>query len=80
MKEIKNNDKIYEAYVGELGKEMQNKVKERFLWMSNMIEGEEILDVGCSSGIFDILLGREGKIVTGVDIDIEAINKANELK
>lgn len=80
MENIKNNDKIYEAYIGKLGKEMQNKVKERFLWMSNMIEGEKILDIGCSSGIFDILLGREGKIITGLDIDIEAINKANELK
>ena len=80
MKDIKNNDKIYEAYIGKLGKKMQNKVKERFLWMSNMIEGKNILDIGCSSGIFDILLGREGKVVTGLDIDLEAINKANELK
>ena len=77
---ILNNDKIYEGYKGELGKEFQMKVQKRFLWMSKMIHGESILDVGCSSGIFPILMAREGKKALGIDIDQSAIEKANKIK
>lgn len=77
---ILNNDKIYEGYKGELGKEFQMKVQKRFLWISQMTHGKSILDVGCSSGIFPILMAREGKRVLGIDIDKSAIEKANTLK
>lgn len=77
---ILNNDRIYEGYKGELGKEFQLKVQKRFLWMSQMIHGNSILDVGCSSGIFPILMAREGKRVVGADLDKSAIEKANNLK
>lgn len=77
---ILNNDKIYEGYKGELGKEFQMKIQKRFLWMSQMVQGNSILDVGCSSGIFPILMAREGKTALGIDIDKSAIEKANKIK
>lgn len=77
---ILNNDKIYEGYKGELGKEFQMKIQKRFLWMSRMVRGKSVLDVGCSSGIFPILMAREGKTVLGIDIDQSAIQKANNIK
>ena len=77
---ILNNDKIYEGYKGELGKEFQMKIQKRFLWMSQMVQGDSILDVGCSSGIFPILMAREGKTALGIDIDKSAIEKANKIK
>ena len=77
---ILNNDKIYEGYKGELGKEFQMKIQKRFLWMSQMVQGNSILDVGCSSGIFPILMAREGKKALGIDIDQSAIEKANKIK
>ncbi len=77
---ILNNDKIYEGYKGALGKEFQMKIQKRFLWMSQMVQGDSILDVGCSSGIFPILMAREGKTALGIDIDKSAIEKANKIK
>lgn len=77
---IVNSDKIYEGYKGLLGKEFQLKVYNRFLWMSEMVKGNNILDVGCSSGIFSILMAREGKKVIGLDVEKEAIDKANVIK
>ena len=80
VEKILNNDRIYEGYKGDLGKEFQLKVQKRFLWMSQMVHGKSILDVGCSQGIFPILMAREGKRVVGVDLDRSAIEKANNLK
>jgi cyclopropane fatty-acyl-phospholipid synthase-like methyltransferase/glycosyltransferase involved in cell wall biosynthesis len=77
---ILNNDKIYEGYKGDLGKEFQLKVQKRFFWMSQMVYGNSILDVGCSSGIFPILMAREGKQVLGIDLDKSAIEKAEKIK
>lgn len=74
------NDKIYEAYIGNLGKEFQSQVKKRLAWIASMINGNKILDIGCSQGILDILLARENKNVIGIDIAKEVIDKANELK
>ena len=38
-----------------------------------------ILDLGCGTGYFEVLLGREGHIVTGVDLTEEMIAKANDM-
>ena len=39
----------------------------------------KILDVGCGAGFFEILLGRLGHQVTGIDLTEEMISKANEM-
>jgi SAM-dependent methyltransferase len=39
----------------------------------------KILDIGCGTGFFPVLLGREGYEVTGVDLTQEMVSKAKEL-
>ena len=38
-----------------------------------------ILDVGCGTGYFEVILGRLGHKVTGIDLTEEMITKANEM-
>ena len=38
-----------------------------------------ILDLGCGAGFFEVLLGREGHCITGIDLTEEMITKANEM-
>ncbi|MBO5617500.1 MAG: class I SAM-dependent methyltransferase [Pseudobutyrivibrio sp.] len=38
-----------------------------------------ILDLGCGTGYFEVLLGREGHTVTGIDLTEEMVTKANEM-
>ncbi|MBO6127984.1 MAG: class I SAM-dependent methyltransferase [Pseudobutyrivibrio sp.] len=38
-----------------------------------------ILDLGCGTGFFEVILGREGHKVTGVDLTEEMIAKANDM-
>ena len=39
----------------------------------------KILDVGCGAGFFEIILGRLGHQVTGIDLTEEMVAKANEM-
>ena len=39
----------------------------------------KILDVGCGAGFFEVILGRLGHQVTGIDLTEEMITKANEM-
>ncbi len=38
----------------------------------------EVLDVGCGPGFFEIMLGKEGHHVTGIDITENMIHEAKE--
>jgi 2-polyprenyl-6-hydroxyphenyl methylase/3-demethylubiquinone-9 3-methyltransferase len=71
-------DRITQAYFNEFGYEFGKKTRQRIHWLCKQATGEKILDVGCSQGINAILLGREGKQVTGIDILEESIEYANE--
>ena len=71
-------DRIYEAYFNDLGREFGEKVRERVHWLLEQAKGETILDIGCSQGLFPILLGREGKDVIGLDLMEEAIEFARK--
>lgn len=39
----------------------------------------KILDVGCGAGYFEIILGRLGHHITGIDLTEEMVEKANEM-
>ncbi len=39
----------------------------------------KILDIGCGTGYFEALLGKEGFDITGIDLTPEMIERANEL-
>jgi 2-polyprenyl-3-methyl-5-hydroxy-6-metoxy-1,4-benzoquinol methylase/predicted nuclease with TOPRIM domain len=69
-------DRINEAYYGSLGESLQIKTRNRIHWIVNHVQGREVLDIGCSQGIVSILVGREGKKVTGIDILQESIDFA----
>ena len=55
------------------------------LWLEEikqlLPEGQSlnILDLGCGAGYFEVLLGKEGHQVTGIDLTEEMIAKANEM-
>ncbi|RHW37248.1 methyltransferase domain-containing protein [Neobacillus notoginsengisoli] len=71
-------DRINEAYEGKLGSQLAEKTRNRVHWIIKNSVGKKVLDVGCSQGIVSILLGREGKEVTGIDLAKESIEIANE--
>lgn len=72
-------DRISEAYYNKVGNEFGELVRERIHWICSYSKGESILDIGCSQGIADILLAREGKKIFAIDINSEAIEHANSL-
>lgn len=69
-------DRVNEAYYGALGTDFSKKTRERINWIVTHVDGDSILDIGCSQGITAILLGREGKKVDGIDISDESIKYA----
>ena len=38
-----------------------------------------ILDIGCGTGFFEIILGRQGHTITGIDLTPEMVEKGNEM-
>lgn len=82
-------DKIKEYWEGEAGiysegikAELQSETAENWknLILENAPEKEhlEVLDVGCGPGFFEVMLGREGHHVTGIDITENMISEAKE--
>jgi len=73
----KATDRIFEAYFDEMGEKFGIEVRERIHWICEMVKGDRVLDIGCSQGIAPIILAREGRNVTGVDIEQDAIDFAS---
>ena len=76
-------DRIDDAYNGLMGEEFMRKTRERLHWICSQVDGERILDVGCSQGTLSRLLASTGKSIVGLDINKDAIayaeGKAAEL-
>jgi ubiquinone/menaquinone biosynthesis C-methylase UbiE len=71
------SDRVSELYNGEIfSRETQQACRDRINWMCAQVEGNQVLDVGCSQGIASLLLGRQGYRVVGIDVDPEPINYA----
>lgn len=75
---MKAQDRIFEAYLNGMGEAFGQKVRERIHWICENVYGKNILDIGCSQGISDILLARESKQVLAIDVLQESIDYANE--
>jgi len=77
-----NQDRINELYYGEIFDiETQRLAKERIHWICEQVEGDKILDIGCSQGIVCILLARENFSCIGLDLEKQSIEFAkNELE
>lgn len=77
---MEKEDKIFLAYEGKLGEEMEYKTKKRISWILNGVGvGQNILDIGCSQGIISILAAEKGNYVTGLDINQNNIEFAQNL-
>lgn len=75
-----NNDRIYAAYKGEMGEVFQKQTQERIDWILGQLNGrQKVLDVGCSQGIVSILCAQQGVQVTGVEIQPENVEFAQQL-
>ena len=44
------------------------------------VQGKDVLDIGCSEGMYSFYLARNGANVTGIDIDPVRISNANHIK
>ena len=75
-----NNDRIYAAYMGEMGETLKRQTRERIEWILQQVQGRKtILDIGCSQGIISILCAQQGGQVTGIEIQKENYDFANHL-
>lgn len=70
-------DRVSESYKGEISTRAHGRVTERIGWICQQVEGQKVIDVGCSQGITSIVLARKGFRVVGVDVDAFAIDYAN---
>lgn len=75
---MKPLDKVAEAYYGGMGDPFSRKTRERIHWICSKVTGEMVLDIGCSQGIAELILAREGKKAVGIDIEESVIAYANE--
>ncbi len=73
-------DNVNAAYLNEMGDWFGFVTRERVHWVCKQVRGESVLDIGCSGGVTDVLLAREGKQVLGLDTSQRSINDANALK
>ncbi|MGG3453185.1 methyltransferase domain-containing protein [Paenibacillus rhizolycopersici] len=75
---MKPLDKVAEAYYGGMGDQFSRKTRDRIHWTCSKVAGRNVLDIGCSQGIAELILAREGKTVVGIDIEESVIHYANE--
>lgn len=66
------DDHITEAYLGKMSKRMETKSKERINWIKEHIVGDNVLDIGCSQGILEVLTSPFANIL-GMDVDPDSI-------
>jgi len=75
-----NNDRIYEAYMGKMGENFKQQTRDRVEWILKQVQGKEtILDIGCSQGIVSILCAEQGAKVTGIEVQKNNFEYANNL-
>lgn len=78
--DIEHHDRVAEVYFREaFSKAAQDKLIRRIDWICDTVEGEKVLDIGCSQGVVEYLLAQKEKRVVGVDIDDVAISYAKSL-
>ncbi|MCB0319509.1 MAG: methyltransferase domain-containing protein, partial [Bdellovibrionales bacterium] len=73
-----SSDRVSELYAGKIfTKETQRSCRDRIHWICEQVQGNRVLDLGCSQGITGIILAKRGYEVVGVDINEHAIAYAN---
>jgi 2-polyprenyl-3-methyl-5-hydroxy-6-metoxy-1,4-benzoquinol methylase len=73
-------DRVAQTYLGLTGNsDVQHRLRRRINWMAAQAAGSRVLDIGCSEGILELLLAREGFHVTGIDVNQDALQYAQDL-
>ena len=73
-------DRVAQVYLGmEDWGPTGDILRRRIDWMATESRGPRVLDVGCSEGILEVLLSRQGLDVTGVEVNPEALDFARDL-
>lgn len=75
----KRANSFFELRHDEIESEKSAKWLEEIKQLLPAGESLNILDLGCGTGYFEVILGREGHKVTGIDLTEEMITKANEM-
>ena len=75
----KRADSFFELRHDEIESEKSSKWLEEIKQLLPAGKSLNILDLGCGTGYFEVILGREGHKVTGIDLTEEMITKANEM-
>jgi ubiquinone/menaquinone biosynthesis C-methylase UbiE len=75
----KRADSFFELRHDEIESEKSAKWLEEIKQLLPAGKSLNILDLGCGTGYFEVILGREGHNVTGSDLTEEMITKANEM-
>lgn len=77
---VAHRDRVSQVYFGMLEWGLSGEIlRRRIDWIVDHVQGSNILDVGCSEGVLEILLARKGLNVTGVDVNAAALDFAREL-
>ena len=73
-------DRVSQVYLGIVDWGATGDVlRRRIDWMAAQAQGPNVLDVGCSEGILEVLLARRGLGVTGVEVNPDALDFARAL-
>ena len=75
----KRAESFFELRHDEIESEKSAKWLEEIKQLLPAGESLNILDLGCGTGYFEVILGRDGHKVTGIDLTEEMITKANEM-
>ena len=75
----KRADSFFELRHDEIESEKSAKWLEEIKQLLPAGKSLNILDLGCGTGYFEVILGKEGHKVTGIDLTEEMITKANEM-
>ena len=59
-------------------KRAEHEIK-RFKYLSNLLEGEKILEIGCGNGDLSLEIAKNGFNIVGIDISQAGIAQANEI-
>ena len=75
-----HRDRVSQVYFGMIRRgDSDHILRRRIDWIAEQVQGQRILDVGCSEGALEILLARRCFDVTGVDVNPAALAFARNL-
>ena len=72
-------DRVVDAYFGDLGVAAQQETRERLHWICEQVQGPRVLDAGCRQGVTTWLLAQQGHEVTGLERTTTGLARAQAL-